>query len=243
MRPLGKIIGHIPARGGSKRVPAKNLRKLCGRPMIAYAIDCAKKCGIFDAIYVNTDSEELAALAEASDVHAYRRKAHLASDTATGDDFTADFIEKVRPDTLVMINPVCPLIEPSDVMHAIEVFRNSDCDTLIACEETQMQVFCEGEAMNIDATAPLAPSQKNRVVKILNWAVTIWETRVFLENYHRTKSGYLGTRRELLAISPARCLKVSHEEDFCLAETMIRARDDLGVEAAKPSYWNPGDPV
>lgn len=77
MRDLGKIYAHIPARSGSKRVPIKNLRLLCGKPLIGYAIECAKRCNIFDEIFVNTDSDDLAAVAETYNVSVYRRNAWL----------------------------------------------------------------------------------------------------------------------------------------------------------------------
>ena len=53
MRDLGRVVGHIPARGGSKRVPAKNLRYLCGKPMIAYAIACALRSEVLDDVYLS----------------------------------------------------------------------------------------------------------------------------------------------------------------------------------------------
>ena len=237
MRNLGKIFGHIPARGGSKRVPAKNLRYLCGKPMIAYAIECALRSDIFDEIYVNTDSDTIAALADAYGVNVYRRSADLASDDATGDDFTADFLENMRPDTLVMVSPVCPLVEPDDIRNAIEAFKQSDCDTLITCQETQMQTFCEGHAVNIDPYGPLAPSQENPVVQILNWAVTIWNTRTFLDSYATQRTGYLGKKRLLFPIEVSKSVKISHEEDFLLAEQLIKARSIHRTHKNDVKYW------
>ena len=242
MRSLGKIVGHIPARGGSKRVPAKNLRYLCGKPMIAYAIDCAKQSRVFDEIYVNTESDTLADLALQCGVKVYRRPAELGSDSASGDDFTADFMAKMRPDTLVMISPVCPLVQPSDVREAVERFRASTSDTLITCHDTQMQVFCQGRAVNIDPHGPLAPSQQNPVVQILNWAVTIWDVPAFLKSYAERKSGYIGVNRLLHPIAPERTLKISHEEDFHMAELLLRASALAGNNSAQaPHYWSPAD--
>ncbi len=242
MRNLGKIVGHIPARGGSKRVPAKNLRYLAGKPMLAYAIDCARESGVFDEIYVNTESHTIAALAEQCGVKVYRRPEHLGSDTTTGDDFTADFMETMKPSTLVMVSPVCPLVQPSDVREGVELFRNSDCDTLITCHDTQMQTFCQGRPVNIDPDGPLAPSQQNPVVQILNWAVTIWDVPSFLESYRTRRSGYIGTRRLLHPIDPVRTLKISHEEDFQMAELLLRARS-LTREASSGAahFWSPND--
>lgn len=234
-------MAHIPARGGSKRVPAKNLRYLCGRPMLAYAIECARSSGVFDEIYVNTDSAVIADLAAACGVKTYMRPADLATDETTGDDFTADFMERIQPETLVMVSPVCPLVDPVDVGNAVETYRRSDCDTLITCENTQMQTFCDGRAVNIDADGPLLQSQKNPIVQILNWAVTIWDTATFLRSYREKKSGYIGTQRLLLPLDPIRCLKVSKEVDFRMAESLLRVCDARTDSADAPRYWTPAD--
>lgn len=236
MRNLGRIVGHIPARGGSKRVPSKNLRYLGPKPMIQYAIECAAQSGVVDEVYVNTDSDELARLAMSLGATVYRRNAELASDTASGDDFTADFLRAVRPDTLLMISPVCPLVEPGDVRRAVEAFQNSDCDTLITCHETRMQTFCEGRPVNIDLNGALAPTQNNPPVQILNWAVTIWDAPAFMEAYDKTGSAYIGTRRLLLPLDPMHGVKISVEEDFHLAEMLIKARG-LTIDSEQARYW------
>ncbi|MFH0880890.1 MAG: acylneuraminate cytidylyltransferase family protein [Lentisphaerota bacterium] len=239
MKKLGKMVCHIPARAGSKRVKSKNLRQLDGKPMIAYAIETAKACGRFDEIYVNTDSEEIMALAREWGVQVYKREGWLASDAAKGDDFTADFMEHIRTDTLVMISPVCPLVTVDDVNHALEAYADSECDTLITCEQTQMQVFCNGHGINLDETAPLAPSQENPFVQTLNWAVAIWDTAVFLEAYRTRRAGYLGQRRILWPIEPSHAVKVSHEADFRMAERMLMAARLDDSRTSAPQYWTP----
>ncbi len=242
MRTLGKLVGHIPARGGSKRVPAKNLRYLAGKPMLTYAIDCARESGVFDEIFVNTESPAIAALAGQCGVKVYRRPEHLGSDATTGDDFTADFMETMKPSTLVMVSPVCPLVQPADVRETVELFRNSDCDTLITCHDTRMQTFCEGRPVNVDPAGPLAPSQQNPVVQILNWAVTIWDVPSFLESYRTRRNGYIGTQRLLHPIDPVRTLKISHEEDFQMAELLLRARAFTNATQGEPArFWSPDD--
>lgn len=241
MRDLGRIVGHIPARGGSKRVPAKNLRYLRGKPMIEYAIESAVQSRVLDDVYVNTDSDTLAALAERLGVHVYRRSSELGSDTASGDDFTADFITRIKPATLVMVSPVCPLVEPDDVRNAVQAFRESDCDTLITCHETQMQTFCNGRPVNIDLDGPLAPSQQNPIVQILNWAVTIWDTRSFMRTYERNRNGYIGTNRLLFPIPATRSIKISDEDDFRLAELQLRAKQLADGSPEPTRYWTPND--
>lgn len=223
MRDLGKVVICIPARAGSKRVKAKNLRDLCGRPLLSYSINSAKQCFPHKDIYVNSDSEQMLELATNLGVNTYRRDPELASDTATGDQFTIDFLEKIHADTLIMVSPVCPLITSEDISKAVLAYKASDCDTLITCESTQMQVFCEGVPVNIDLEQQLAPTQENAIVNILNWAVTVWDVASFIKNYRQTGSSYIGKNRLLFPINPLHALKISNESDFEMAEALIGA--------------------
>jgi len=221
MRDMGKVVVCIPARAGSKRVKAKNLRDLCGQPLLAYAINTAKKCFDNSDIYVNSDSPEMLALAKSLGVRQYSRDSALASDTATGDQFAIDFIRNINVDTLVMISPVCPLIAPEDIKNALLAYRESDCDTLITCETTQMQVFCDGRPVNIDLSEQLAPTQDNKTVSILNWAVTIWDAKQFVTSFENTGSAYIGNNRLLFPVDPTHAIKISNESDFKAAESLI----------------------
>ena len=76
----------IPARGGSKRIPGKNVRPFCGKPIMLYSIEAAHGCGLFDRIVVSTDSEEIAALAREHGAEVpFLRPAELSDDhTGTG---------------------------------------------------------------------------------------------------------------------------------------------------------------
>lgn len=234
---IGKLVAHIPARAGSKRVRSKNLRLLNGKPMIAYAIECAKACPEIDEIYVNTDSPELGALATSMGVEVFERDSELGSDTATGDDFTYDIIERLGLDTLMMISPVCPLVSPEDVRSAIKAYEASpDADALITCSETSMQVALEQKFVNIDPVGPLKPSQDNPKIQICNWAVTIWNGDVFKRNYREFKGGYCGSNRILHPIDPMHSVKISYEEDFRLVEALLSAKSS-GLGQSEAEYW------
>lgn len=78
------VLAIIPARGGSKRIPGKNIKAFMGKPLIAYAIEAALKSGIFDEVMVSTDSEEIAAIARQYGANVpFMRSAETASDMAT----------------------------------------------------------------------------------------------------------------------------------------------------------------
>ena len=226
MKKLGKIVLHIPAREGSKRVPKKNLRFMNGKPMISYAVEASLNANITDELYVNTDSEDIIEYIRSNypKFKIYQRDKSLANDMASSDQFNVDIIQNLKPETLIMINPVCPLIEQEDIRNALTAYSDSECDTLITCTSTQMQTFCEGVPINININEQLAPSQDNKIINTLNWAITIWNAKSF--NSRMEKFGYavLGEKRLLFNIDPLKSIKVSEEKDFRFAELLIRAK-------------------
>lgn len=226
MRDLGKIVLHIPAREGSKRVPKKNIRLMNNKPMISYTIDASIKANITKEMYVNTDDTEVIdyVLNTYPNFKVYKRDKKLADDKASSEDFNYDIIKNLNADTLIMINPVCPLVTVEDIMNAFEVYKNSDSDTLITSSSTQMQTFCNGKPINIRTDEPLAPSQDNKKISILNWAITIWDAKKFMERIETKGYGSLGENRILFDIDPLHAIKVSEEKDFLLAEKLLQIK-------------------
>ncbi|PLY06390.1 MAG: acylneuraminate cytidylyltransferase [Arcobacter sp.] len=226
MRNLGKIVLHIPAREGSKRVPRKNFRLMNNKPMISYTIDASIKANITKEMYVNTDDTEIIdyVIKTYTDFKIYKRDKKLAEDKATSEDFNYDIMKKLQADTLIMINPVCPLVTTEDIINTFETYKNSTCDTLITSSSTQMQTFCDGKAINIKINEPLAPSQDNEKISILNWAITIWDAKKFMKRIENKGYGSLGENRILFDINPLHAIKVSEEKDFLLAEKLLQIK-------------------
>lgn len=224
MKDLGKIVLHIPAREGSKRVPRKNMRSMNGKPMISYVVEASLNANITDHMYVNTDSQEIIEYIEKMylSFKTYKRDEKLANDQASSDQFNLDVIEKFNPDTLIMINPVCPLITEEDIKNALEAYKKSDCDTLITSESTRMQTFCDGKPVNIKLNEQLAPSQDNGLITILNWAITIWEVSSFKKRMAEQGFAVLGEKRDFFDIEPIKATKVSEEKDFLFAEQLLK---------------------
>ena len=227
MKNLGKIVLHIPAREGSKRVPRKNMRLMNGKPMIGYTIEASILANITKELYVNTDSDEIRILVENKypSFKIYTRDKELANDTASSDQFNYDIINKLNPDTLIMINPVCPLIEANDIVQALTYYSTSDCDTLITSNSTQMQTFCDGVPVNINVDEQLAPSQENKNITILNWAITIWDVKSFIERMKKQNFAVLGDKRNFYDIDSIKGVKVSEEKDFLFAEMILKSKN------------------
>lgn len=131
------LIAIITARGGSKRIPKKNIKNFMGKPMLAYAIEAAKNSGIFDEIMVSTDTEEIADISKK-----YGAKVPFLRSEATSNDFasTYDVLEEVITkyleqgdifDNLCCIYPCVPFLTGEDLTAAWKKFENSNFDTLV----------------------------------------------------------------------------------------------------------------
>ena len=128
----------IPARGGSKRVPRKNVRILGGLPMLVYSIRAAKDSGLFDAVVVSTDDEEIATLArrEGADVP-FRRSDDLADDHTPVSRVTLDALTRVDPGgarfgVVAQLMPNCPLRTAEDVRESYARFGQSGAPAQIS---------------------------------------------------------------------------------------------------------------
>lgn len=121
----------IPARGGSKRIPRKNIREFAGKPMIAHAIDAAQRCGLFDHVVVSTDDEEIAAIALAHGAEVpFRRPAELADDHTPTVPVIAHAIEACRQMGWAIAHACCiypgvPLISVDDLREAYALLEHS----------------------------------------------------------------------------------------------------------------------
>ena len=149
---MSRFIIEIPARMDSKRVKHKNLRLLNGKPMILYAIQAAKQSRVSE-IYVNSESEVIGTLAKENGAKYYKRDQKLAKETVTSDVFNYDFIKNTKPDVLVMVNPVSPLVTGKDIDEVIDFYQEGNYDTVITVREERLQAFCEGKPINFNNKA------------------------------------------------------------------------------------------
>lgn len=122
------VIAIIPARGGSKRIKSKNIKEFCGKPMIAYALEYAKKSGIFDRIHVSTDSDEIKDTVESLGYTIdFMRPEHLANDTIGLMPVLKWILLEYKKQNLEYFDvcclmPACPLIEPKDIVEGYEQY-------------------------------------------------------------------------------------------------------------------------
>jgi N-acylneuraminate cytidylyltransferase len=129
---MNKSIAIITARGGSKRIPRKNIKNFCGKPIICYSIEAALLAGVFDIVMVSTDDDEIAAIArECGAKVPFMRSPEAADDFATTDDVLKEVLETYRVkgqtfDRFCCIYPTCPLLTAGRIKSAMLML--DDCD-------------------------------------------------------------------------------------------------------------------
>lgn len=133
-------IAYIPARGGSKGVPRKNIREVSGKPLIAYSIEAARETGLFEMVFVSTDSQEIAdiAVAYGAEVPFLRYPEFARDTTKTIDTMVSDAgrLEALGRifDVIVLLQPTSPLRRAEDIAGAVSLFesRGLDCGGVVS---------------------------------------------------------------------------------------------------------------
>lgn len=124
------IIGLIPARGGSKGIPNKNIKMICGKPLIVWTIEKAKSSRLLDRVIVSTDSDMIAEIAQKEGVEILKRPDYLATDTASTQDVMAHALQCFPADTLVLLQPTSPCRSEGLIDECILEFQEQDYDSL-----------------------------------------------------------------------------------------------------------------
>ncbi|MDD5450329.1 MAG: acylneuraminate cytidylyltransferase family protein [Desulfovibrionales bacterium] len=139
----GRAIVVVPARGGSKRFPRKNIALLAGRPLLAYSIAAAQQARSIDAVYVSTEDDEIAAVAKRYGAQVpFRRPEELAGDQVPADAAVADLVRRLQGehglniDMVVLIQPTSPFVTAAHIDAAVELLRaEPDLDSVTTMAE------------------------------------------------------------------------------------------------------------
>lgn len=124
------IIGLIPARGGSKGIPNKNIKVICGKPLIVWTIEKAKSSRLLDKVIVSTDSEAIAEIARSAGAEILKRPAYLSTDTASTQDVMVHALQNFPADTLVLLQPTSPCRSEGLIDECILEYQEQKCDSL-----------------------------------------------------------------------------------------------------------------
>lgn len=136
-----KVLALIPARGGSRRLPGKNLLKLCGEPITVWSVKAAQQSKYVDRIVVSTDSDEIAEVARAAGADVpFMRPNYLASDTASSLDVVKHALNELNQkgqcyEFIVLLQPTSPLRTSKHIDESFELLQSKDADAIVGVTE------------------------------------------------------------------------------------------------------------
>lgn len=225
-----QILALIPARGGSKGVPRKNVRPLAGKPLIAYAIEVARASSLIDRTIVSTDDGEIANVARQYGAEVpFLRPAELARDDTPEWQVwqhTLRFVEAERglPDVLVCVSPTSPLRTAEDVDACIRALLDSNADVAFAVKPAERNPYFNMVTLNdagyarlvIPTAQPVHRRQSAPVVYDMTTVAYAARPRFVLS----ADAMFEGKTRAVI-VPAERALDIDTELDFRLAEFLM----------------------
>tara|TARA_B100000886_G_scaffold338408_1_gene301158 strand:+ start:4407 stop:5087 length:681 start_codon:yes stop_codon:yes gene_type:complete len=224
---VNNFIVVIPARGGSKRVPKKNIYPILGKPLILYTLEKIKSLGWESVCYVSSDSDEIGKLTKSNNINFHKRPKELALDDSSTEAVLIDVLEsyfnkKNIPDYLITLPPTSPLIEVSSIYKAEEEFRinNTKFDSLMSVNPTKMDLWHFSDK-NFERIFPNAPrtQQKREPIFEENSAIYITKTKILLDS-----NLIFGKKVLPFQISRKEACDINTIEDIHLVEFFMKER-------------------
>ena len=222
------MVALIPARGGSKGIPGKNLRPFCGKPLLYWACLAAHECTAIDEVYVATDSPEIAAAIEAFQLPGVRsidRAAHTATDTASTESVLLDFAERVDFTHIVLIQATSPLVAAEDLAQGCARIAAGDCDSIISVVRQKRFHWAEqpdGAVLPINYDPLHRPRRQDFAGQLVeNGAFYITSRTRLLETGCRI-SGRIAS----VEMPEASYFELDERHDWTILEGLKRALDD-----------------
>lgn len=125
-----KIVGLIPARGGSKGIPRKNIKEIAGKPLLAWTVQAANQAKLLDDFYISSEDEEIITVAESIGAKVIRRPTELATDFADTLPVMQHFLQNIPADVLVLLQATSPIRFPGLIDECIKEFLENNYDSL-----------------------------------------------------------------------------------------------------------------
>lgn len=218
-----KVLAVIPARGGSKGIPRKNMRLMAGKPLISYAIENARNSQVITHVAVSSDSDEILAFARQYEgVLALDRSSHLAQDAVTLDPVIYDAAVRAEEelgfsfDVVVTLQPTSPLLTVSTLDAALGQFLSSDADSMISVVNAPHLSWTKNEK---GETVPAYKERLNRQQLPPNYL----ETGAFLAARRGsvTASSRLGSKVTVYEVPEIESTDIDTKQDWVVCEALL----------------------
>ncbi len=236
----GSVVALIPARGGSKGVPRKNIRPLAGKPLIAYSIETARASRMIDRVVVSTDDAEIAEVARRFGAEVpFMRPAELARDDSPEWLTWQHAVRALqapagatRIDVVVCVSPTSPLRAVEDVEACIERLRSSEADLVMTVRPSERNpyfnmVVLDGEGWARLVIRPERPIYRRQDAPAVYDITTV--AYAFRPGFVLNAASELEGRVKAVVVPPERALDIDTELDFRFAEFLLSRTSSGGA--------------
>ncbi len=218
-------VAIIPARGGSKGIPGKNIKFFAGKPLIFWTIKVAKDCNFIDKVIVSTDDEETAKISLSFGAEVpYIRPKELASDTSPIIDTVKHFLKSnERASEILLLQPTSPLRKTSDISNIVKRKIDKNCDSIVSITEAFSHPYLcyklsiSGKISSFMHKKNLKRRQELPDIYCLNGSIYLANRKFLLEKNSFIDEGTLG-----YLMPQERSIDIDNIYDWEIAETLFR---------------------
>jgi len=226
------MVAIIPARGGSKGLPGKNIKMLLDKPLIAYTIQAALNSSAVHRVIVSTDSEEIAEVSRQYGGEVpFMRPDYLATDNSIAIDTYIYTIEKMKNDfqeeveDFIVLLPTCPFRSENEINEAVSLFKEKKADSVISYTPEHHPVSWhryldhDGCILSSDSEK-LSNRQDNEVSYYPNGAIYVFRRELILNGKYYSNKSYAYVMNRHLSVD------IDTQEDFDYAEYLIKKKNN-----------------
>jgi len=221
------IVAFIPARGGSKGIPGKNIRPVAGKPLVVHSIEYAAASDRISEIYVSTDDEKIAALSRSAGAQIIERPAHLSGDTATTESAVAHGLEwmqakGIEPDAIVLLQATSPFRPRNSLTPILRHFEQGGFDSLLTLSPTHRFFWrVEGETARAEYDFLSRPRRQDMKPENIRY-VENGSLYVFTSEHFKRMGNRLGGKIGYYIFPEAYAPEIDNETDLQYIEQLMK---------------------
>jgi len=222
-----KVLAIIPARGGSKGVPRKNIRSVAGKPLIAWTIEAAKKSSYIDRLVLSSEDPEIIAAAKSSGCEApFVRPAELAQDHTPGVEPVLHALDQLPGyDYVVLLQPTSPLRTAAEIDGCIALCEERGAPACVSVTEASHHpqwMFTADEHGRMHPLVEQSATRRQELppVYALNGAVYVAQVA-----WLQRSRDFIGEGTRAYVMQPLQSIDIDTEDDFFLAECLLQLRN------------------
>ncbi|PIR77469.1 MAG: hypothetical protein COU30_02255 [Candidatus Magasanikbacteria bacterium CG10_big_fil_rev_8_21_14_0_10_38_6] len=231
---MKKILGLITARGGSKRLPRKNIKEFLGKPLLVWSIDVGKQSNVFDHFILSTDDEEIASIGKAHGVDVpFIRPAELATDMATSLDVVIHAVNWMREnrkyyaDWIILLEPSCPGRQSFHIQEVKQIIEErDDIDSLVGISRVpgRMSYLKQLENIGDEIVMPVVKSECTNFKRNQDLPITYYvNSAIYAFRVNNLLEGSLwGKRRYGYEMDTVYSQDIDSKDDWIVAEARMK---------------------